>query len=221
MGRKVNPIGFRLKVNKDWDGRWYAEGKEYISQLHSDFAIRDMVIKGNPKAAISKVDIARYPNLVHIVIHTAKPGILIGRKGEQVKKIREDLQRLTNVNVKVDVEEITRPDADAYLVAENIAGQLTRRVAHNRALKRAVGQALRAGAKGIKVMVSGRLGGSDMSRREWSREGRVPLQTIRADIDYAHVEAPTTYGQIGVKVWIYKGDVKEQKPVVTDVYVSE
>ena len=223
MGRKVHPIGYRLKVNKDWLGRWYAEGEKYTKQLHEDFVIRDMVTGSNDKASISKVDIERFPNLVHVTIHTAKPGIVIGRKGAQVKVLRTDLEKLCGTKVKVDVNEITTPDLDAKLVADNVAGQLERRISHARAMKRAVSQAMRAGAKGIKIMAAGRLSGSEMARREWQREGRVPLQTLRADIDFAKSEALTTYGRIGVKVWIYKGEVlkEEEKPEATDVYVSE
>jgi small subunit ribosomal protein S3 len=222
MGRKVHPIGFRLKVIKDWEGRWYAEGGKYAKQLHEDFTIRRMIMGGNDKASISKIDIERFPNLVHVTIHTAKPGIVIGRKGAQVIVLRTDLESLCGTKVKVDVNEITQPDLDAKLVAENIAGQLQRRISHSRAMKRAIGQAMRNGAKGIKILCAGRLAGSEMARREWQREGRVPLQTLRADIDFARAEALTTYGRIGVKVWIYKGEVlKEEKPEVTDVYVSE
>jgi len=222
MGRKVHPIGFRLKINKDWLGRWYAEGEKYTRQLHEDFTIRRMILSGNDKASISKIDIERFPNLAHVTIHTAKPGIVIGRKGAQVKVLRTDLEKLCGTKVKVDVNEITVPDIDAKLVADNIAGQLERRISHGRAMKRAVSQALRAGAKGVKIMCSGRLSGSEMARREWQREGRVPLQTLRADIDFAKSEALTTFGRIGVKVWIYKGEVlKEEEPEATDVYVSE
>ena len=224
MGRKVHPIGYRLKINKDWLGRWYAEGEKYTKQLHEDFTIRRMIMKGNDKASIAKVDIERFPNLVHVTIHTAKPGIVIGRKGAQVKVLRTDLEQLCGTKVKVDVNEITQPDLDAKLVADNIAGQLERRISHSRAMKRAVSQALRAGAKGIKIMCAGRLAGSEMARREWQREGRVPLQTLRADIDFARSEALTTFGRIGVKVWIYKGEKMPEEievPEATDVYVSE
>ncbi len=223
MGRKVHPTGFRLKINKDWEGRWYAEGAKYAKQLHEDFTIRKMIANGNDKASISKVEIERFPNLVHVTIHTAKPGIVIGRKGAQVKVLRTDLEKLCGAKVKVDVNEITAPDLDAKLVADNIANQLERRISHSRAMKRAIGQALRGGAKGIKIMCAGRLSGGEMARREWQREGRVPLQTLRADIDFARAEALTTFGRIGVKVWIYKGEVlkEEETPEVTDVYVSE
>lgn len=223
MGRKVHPVGYRLKINKDWEGRWYAEGEKYTKQLHEDFTIRKMILGSNEKASVSKVDIERFPNLVHVTIHTAKPGIVIGRKGAQVKVLRQDLEKLCGTKVKVDVNEITTPDTDAKLVADNIAGQLERRISHARAMKRAVSQAMRGGAKGIKIMAAGRLNGSEMARREWQREGRVPLQTLRANIDFAKSEALTTYGRIGVKVWIYRGDVlkEEETPEPTDVYVSE
>jgi small subunit ribosomal protein S3 len=224
MGRKVHPIGFRLKINKDWESRWFAEGAKYSKQLHEDFTIRSMIynMKGNDKASISKIDIERFPNQVHVTIHTAKPGIVIGRKGAQVKVLRTDLEALCGTKVKVDVNEITTPDLDAHLVANNIAGQLERRISHSRAMKRAISQAMKGGAKGIKILCAGRLAGSEMARREWQREGRVPLQTLRADMDFAKSEALTTFGRIGVKVWIYKGEVlKEETPEVTDVYVSE
>ncbi|MFQ5407444.1 MAG: 30S ribosomal protein S3 [Anaerolineales bacterium] len=222
MGRKVHPIGYRLKIIKDWDARWFAEGKTYTEHLHEDFAIRKLVGRHDRRAGISKVEIERFPNLVHVTIHTAKPGIVIGRKGAQVKELRSDLESLCGTKVKVDVEEISAPDLDAKLVAENVASQLERRIGYSRAMKRAIGQAMRQGAKGIKIMVAGRLGGSEMSRRNWMRDGRVPLQTLRADIDYARAEAHTTYGRIGVKVWVYTGDVlHDDQPEATDVYVSE
>ncbi|MBI3363227.1 MAG: 30S ribosomal protein S3 [Chloroflexi bacterium] len=222
MGRKVHPIGFRLKINKDWEARWFAEGRKYTDNLHQDFVIRRIILGENDKASVSRVDIERFPNLVAVNIWTAKPGIVIGRKGAQVKVLRTKLEELVGSKVKVDVSEITAPDLDARLVAENIAGQLERRIGHSRAMKRAIGQAMRAGAKGIKIVCAGRLAGSEMARREWQREGRVPLQTLRADIDFARAEALTTFGRIGVKVWIYKGDVlPEAAPEPQDVYVSE
>lgn len=207
MGRKVHPIGFRLKVNRDWDARWYAEGAKYTEQLQQDFAIRRFIRKEGDRAGISQIEIERYPNQLLINIHTARPGIVIGRKGEAVKKLRQDLEALTSQKVKVEVTEIDKPDLDAYLVAENVAGQLERRIGHSRAMKRAVGQAMRQGGQGIRIEVSGRLGGSDMARRELISEGRVPRNTLRADIDYGTAEALTTFGRIGVKVWIYKGDI--------------
>ncbi|PJF41449.1 MAG: 30S ribosomal protein S3 [Chloroflexi bacterium] len=222
MGRKVHPIGFRLKINRDWDARWYAEGTRYTELLQEDFAIRRYIKKEGARAGISRIEIERFPNRLLITIHTARPGILIGRKGEVVKKLRTDLEALTEKKVKIEVNEIEKPDLDSTLVAENIAGQLERRIGHSRAIKRAIGQAMRQGGEGIKIEVSGRLGGSDMARREWQSEGRIPRNTLRADIDYGTAEALTTFGRIGVKVWIYKGDVlQENKPGDgQDVYVS-
>ncbi len=225
MGRKVHPIGFRLGIIKEWDSRWYAAKGKYAAQLQQDFVIRKLILKEAPKAAISKINIERSPASLTITIHTAKPGILIGRKGAQVKVLREKLQELTSSKVKVEVEEITAPDLEAKLVADNIADQLERRISHARAMKRAIGQAMRSGAQGVKIVCAGRLGGSEMKRRELAREGRVPLQTLRADIDFARSEALTTFGRIGVKVWIYKGEkaaeVEEVPEVTEDVYVSE
>jgi len=222
MGRKVHPVGFRLKVNRDWDARWFAEGERYADLLHEDLQIRKRVDQGARRAAISRVEIERYPNQVQVTIHTAKPGIVIGRRGESVKALRAELEKMTGKTVKVEVEEIENPDLDARLVAENVAGQLERRISHSRAMKRAIAQAMRQGAEGVKIMTSGRLSGSEMARRDWQRDGRVPLQTLRANIDYGTAEAFTTYGQIGVKVWIYKGDVlTEDEREQSDVYVSQ
>jgi len=225
MGRKVHPIGFRLGVHQPWEGRWYADGSEYPEQLHQDFEIRKMIFADADRAAISKVEIERFPGKVKVIVHTAKPGILIGRKGETVKKIRQDMEALTKKKIDLEIKEIKLPDCDAYLVAQNIASQIERRVAYRRAMKRALQQAMRQGAQGIKIEVAGRLSGAEMARSVWLREGRVPLQTIRADIDFARAEALTTYGQIGVKVWIYKGEVlpsEEEKAEVTEgVYISE
>lgn len=225
MGRKVHPIGYRLGVHQPWEGRWYADGSEYTEQLHQDFEIRKMIFADADRAAISKVEIERFPGKVKVIVHTAKPGILIGRKGETVKKIRQDLEALTKKKIDLEIKEIKLPDCDAYLVAQNIASQIERRVAYRRAMKRALQQAMRQGAQGIKIEVAGRLSGAEMARSVWLREGRVPLQTIRADIDFARAEALTTYGQIGVKVWIYKGEVlpaEEEKAEVTEgVYISE
>jgi small subunit ribosomal protein S3 len=249
MGRKVHPIGFRLGINQPWQGRWFAEGSQYREQLHQDFAIRTLLIgkssKGaaatnakalefrktlpdsikDGKAGISRIEVERTPGKVRITIHTAKPGILIGRKGEGIKKIRASLEALVGKKIELDVKEISSPDTDAMLVAFNIADQLQRRIAYRRAMKRAIQQAMKQGAKGIKIMVGGRLGGAEMSRDVWLREGRVPLQTLRANMDFAMTEAATTYGQLGVKVWIYKGEVVpevEEKIEATEgVYVSE
>ena len=224
MGRKVHPIGFRLKINKTWESRWFANPDKYADQLHEDREIRDLIYKTTPRAGISKVEIERFPNNVHVTVHTAKPGIVIGRKGANVKELRRLLQEMTGTAIKLDIAEIKEPDLDAKLVGENIANQLERRISHRRAMQRAVGQAMRQGAEGIKVMCAGRLSGTEMARREWVREGRVPAQTLRADIDFARVEALTTYGRIGVKVWIYKGDILpegDKEPEAMDVYVSE
>jgi len=225
MGRKVNPIGFRLKINKTWEGRWFAEGEEYVANLHQDFALRKLVRNEAPKAGVSRVDIERFPGKVKVVVHTAKPGILIGRKGENVKKIRQSLEVAVGKKIDLEIKEIKYPDIDAYLVAHNISDQLERRISYQRAMKRSIQQAIRQGAQGIRVEVSGRLSGAEMARTVNMREGRVPRQTLRADIDYSMAEALTTYGRIGVKVWIYKGEVLpevEEKVESTEgVYVSE
>jgi small subunit ribosomal protein S3 len=224
MGRKVHPIGFRLGINKTWESRWFANKHAYADNLHQDRAIRDLVLKVAPRSGISRVEIERDSSIVHVTVHTAKPGIVIGRKGANVKELRRQIQALTGIGVKLDIAEIKEPDLDARLVADNIAGQLERRISHRRAMQRAMQQAMRQGAKGIKVMCSGRLSGVEMARREWMREGRVPAQTLRADIDFAKAEALTTYGRIGVKVWIYKGEVvaeTAEQPQAMDVYVSE
>ena len=225
MGRKVHPIGFRLGINKPWLGRWYAEGKDYTDQLHQDLKIRELVKKETERAGVSTIEIERYPGKVKVSLHTAKPGILIGRKGESVKVLRQQLEALTGKKIDLEVKEIKSADTDAYLVATNIAGQLERRISYRRAMKRAIQQALRQGAGGIKVSVSGRLSGAEMARRVTLREGRVPLQTLRADIDFARAAATTTFGQIGIKVWIYKGivlNLPEEKVETTEgVYISE
>lgn len=223
MGRKVHPVGFRLGINKTWEGRWFAEGARYTAQLHEDFAVRELVENETERAGISRIEIERFPNNVVVTVWTARPGVVIGRRGAQVKELRQKLEQLTGTKVKVEVEEITQPDMDARLVAENVAGQLERRIGHSRAMKRAISQAMRQGAQGIKIVCAGRLAGSEMARRDWLREGRVPLQTLRADIDFARAEALTSYGRIGVKVWIYKGEVlpeRAEQPAATDVYVS-
>lgn len=225
MGRKVHPIGFRLGVNKPWEGRWYADGSEYTEQLHQDLKIRKLIFDSAEKAGVSRVEIERFPGKVKIIVHTAKPGILIGRKGETVKKMRTDLEALTGKKIDLDIKEIKAPDCDAFLVAQNIAGQINRRVAYRRAMKRALQQAMRQGAQGIKIEVAGRLSGAEMARSVWLREGRVPLQTLRANIDFARAEALTTYGKIGIKVWIYQGnvmpEVEERAETTEGVYVSE
>lgn len=227
MGRKVNPIGFRLKINRDWDARWYAEGDKYVELLHEDRKIRNYIRKEGEKAGVSKIEIERQSNQVVVNIHTARPGILIGSKGAAVKIMKTGLEKLTGKKCRVEVTEIEKPDLDATLVAINIAGQLERRIGHSRAIKRAISQAMRQGAQGIRVNVSGRLAGADMARREWAAEGRIPRQTLRANIDYGFAEALTTYGRIGIKVWIYKGDIlKMELPEIVnrsgdkDVFVA-
>ena len=225
MGRKVNPIGFRLGINRDWDARWYAEGENYVDQLQQDISLREMIFTRNDRAGVSSVEIERFPGKIRIIVHTAKPGVFIGRKGSNVKLVREDLEALVGMKVDLDIKEIGNPDLDAYLVAENIAGQLERRISFSRAMKRAIGQAMRQGAEGVRIQVAGRLGGAEMARTIHMREGRVPRQTLRADIDYAVAEAGTQYGRIGVKVWIYKGEIfpeSENAPESTEgVYISE
>lgn len=225
MGRKVHPTGFRLKINKTWEGRWYAEGVNYVDQLHQDFEIRRMVRNETPRAGVSRIEIERFPGKVKVTVHTAKPGILIGRKGESVKKLRTSLETLVGKKIDLDIEEIKSPDTDAYLVANNIAEQLERRISYQRAMKRAIQQAMKQGAQGIRIEVGGRLSGAEMARTVNMREGRVPRQTLRADIDFARAEALTTYGRLGVKVWIYKGivlpEMEEKVETTEGVYVSE
>lgn len=211
MGRKVHPIGFRIGIIKDWQTRWYAEGERYTELLDEDRKIRSMIFAQSPNAGISYVEIERFPKEVSITIHSARPGIIIGRKGVNVNELRRRLQELTDKRIKVDVREVERPDLDARLVARNLAEQLERRVSYRRAMKRSVGRSLQAGAKGAMITVAGRLSGAEMARRETVREGRVPRHTLRADIDYGQAEALTTFGRIGVKVWIYLGDILPEK----------
>lgn len=207
MGRKVHPLGFRLGYNKDWYARWYAEGKRYGDLLHEDLEIRRMIHETLGQAAISKIEIERYPKQIRVTIHSAKPGVVIGRKGQNVATLRDQLEDLTKKKVWVEVSEIEHPELEAALIADSIVEQLEKRVSHKRAMKQAVMRAMRAGAKGIKILCSGRLAGAEMARSEWVREGRVPLQTLRADIDYACREALTVLGRIGVKVWVYRGEL--------------
>jgi len=225
MGRKVHPIGFRLGINKTWEGRWYAEGENYVNQLHQDFELRELIRAEAPRAGVSRIEIERFPGKVKILVHTAKPGILIGRKGENVKKLRAHLEEVVGKKIDLEIKEIKDPDLDALLVAQNIADQLTRRISYQRAMKRAIQQTMRQGAEGIRVEVAGRLSGAEMARSINMREGQVPRQTLRADIDYALAEAGTTYGRIGVKVWIYKGEVLPEVEVnlqdTEGVYVSK
>jgi len=210
LGRKVHPIGFRLGIIRDWESNWFAEGDKYADLLKEDIDIRELVHEHYGRAGISRIQIERFPKRIAVTITTAKPGIVIGRRGASINALKTQIEALTGMGgnrLRLDVKEIENPDTDAHVVAESITEQLERRVSYRRAMRRAVSRAMRAGAKGIKVACKGRLSGAEMGRREWMREGRVPLHTLRADIDYAQVEAWTTYGRVGVKVWIYRGDV--------------
>ena len=210
MGQKVHPIGIRLGIVKDWSSKWYADSKHYADYLNMDIKVREHIKKALAHASVSKIQIERPANNARITIHTARPGIVIGKKGEDIENLRKDISKIMGVPVNVNIEEIRKPELDAYLVAENIAQQLERRIMFRRAMKRAVTNAMRLGAQGVKVRVSGRLNGADIARAEWYHEGRVPLHTLRADIDYGFYEAQTTYGVIGVKVWLFKGEVFEK-----------
>jgi len=207
MGHKVNPTGMRLGVIKEHNSVWYADKKDYAKNLLNDIQVREFLDKRLVKASVSKIVIERPAQNARITIHTARPGIVIGKKGEDVDRLRREVSDMMGVPVHINIEEVRKPDLDARLVAQNVAGQLERRVMFRRAMKRAVQNAMRQGAKGIKIQVGGRLGGAEIARSEWYREGRVPLHTLRADIDYATYEAMTTYGIIGVKVWIFKGEI--------------
>ncbi len=221
MGRKVHPTVYRLGINKTWDARWYAAGPQYAEFLREDLKIRNIVRDRLQKAGLSKVEIERFAKQIIVTLHTAKPGIVIGRRGASVNDLRKELEEMTGKKVRIEVKEIKRPELDAYLVAESVVEQLERRISHKRAMKQAISRSMRAGAQGIRIMCGGRLSGSEMARREWQREGRVPLQTLRADIDYAHAEALTTFGRIGVKVWIYKGEVMPEAEETEEVVVAE
>ena len=207
MGHKVNPTGIRLGVIKEHNSVWYADKKDYANNLLNDIQVREFLDKRLEKASVSKIVIERPAQNARITIHTARPGIVIGKKGEDVDRLRREVSDMMGVPVHINIEEVRKPDLDARLVAQNVAGQLERRVMFRRAMKRAVQNAMRQGAKGIKIQVGGRLGGAEIARSEWYREGRVPLHTLRADIDYSTYEAKTTYGIIGVKVWIFKGEI--------------
>jgi small subunit ribosomal protein S3 len=207
MGQKVNPIGFRLGVIRDWNARWYAGAKHYTENLMADLKLRDHLKTKLKGAAVSSIIIERPAQNISVTVHTARPGIVIGKKGEDIEKLRQELTRMTGRPVQLAVEEVRQPELDSQLVAENIAQQLEKRIMFRRAMKRAVQNAMRLRALGIKIMVAGRLNGAEIARTEWYREGRVPLHTLRADIDYGTAEAHTTYGTIGVKVWIFKGEV--------------
>ncbi len=212
MGQKVNPIGLRIGVTRTWDSRWFGKGKEFAEAVKEDHEIRKHIKARLKHAGISKIEIERAANRVRVIIHTARPGIVIGKKGAEIEKLKEELIKLTKgKEIVIDIQEVRRPELEAQLVAENIAVQLERRVSFRRAMKRAVALALRFGAQGIRVQCKGRLGGAEIARKEWYREGRVPLHTLRADIDYGFAEALTKYGVIGVKVWIFKGEVLPER----------
>ena len=210
MGQKIHPYGFRLGYNKTWHSRWYAD-QDYSKILHQDLKLRDSLKKRLEHAGVSEVDIERAADRLRVTIYTSRPGIIIGRKGAEVDKLRDDLRKMTGREVHINIQEIQRPELDAMLVAQSIAGQLQRRVSFRRAMKKAMESAFRFGAKGVKIMVGGRLGGSEIARTEWYQEGRLPLHTLKADIDYGLYEAKTSYGVIGVKVWVYKGDRLKEK----------
>ena len=215
MGQKTNPIGFRLGVIKSWESRWFSE-KDYAKLLQEDITIRKFLIKKLSSAGISKVVIERPAKLAKITIHTSRPGVIIGKKGSDIEKLKKDIGNITEGDVSINILEIKKPELDSQLVADNIAQQLERRVAFRRAMKRAVQSAMRLGALGIRVNCSGRLGGAEIARTEWYREGRVPLHTLRADVDYGEATAFTTYGATGVKVWIFKGEIVEHDPMAQD-----
>lgn len=213
MGQKVHPNGIRLGITKPYNATWYADSKDFANNLHSDHQVREFLKAELKNASVSRIVIERPAKSVRVTIHTARPGVVIGKKGEDVEKLRQKISKLTGVPAQINISEVRKPELDAQLIGENIAGQLERRVMFRRAMKRAVQNAMRLGAQGIKVEVSGRLGGAEIARTEWYREGRVPLHTLRADIDYATSEANTTYGIIGVKVWVFRGEVLGGMPV--------
>ncbi|MDE0801182.1 MAG: 30S ribosomal protein S3 [Rhodospirillaceae bacterium] len=216
MGQKVNPIGLRLGINRTWDSRWFAGKDKYADLLHEDLRIRKYLEERLSQAGVSKIVIERPAKKARVTIHTARPGVVIGKKGQDIENMRKALQKMTGKEVSLNIVEIRKPEIDAQLVAENICQQLERRVAFRRAMKRAVQSAMRLGAGGIRINCAGRLGGAEIARTEWYREGRVPLHTLRADIDYGEASAHTTYGVCGVKVWIYKGDIMEHDPMAHD-----
>jgi len=222
MGQKVHPTGIRLGIVKDWTSKWYADSKDFADTLNMDLKVRDHIKKKLKSASVSRVQIERPANNARITIHTARPGIVIGKKGEDVERLRKEVTSMMGIPVSINIEEIRKPELDAALVAENVAQQLERRIMFRRAMKRAVQNAMRLGAQGIKIRVAGRLNGADIARAEWYHEGRVPLHTLRADIDYGTIEASTTYGIIGVKVWVFKGEVidKGQAPVAAEKAAS-
>ena len=211
MGQKVNPNGLRLGINKDWDSKWYANSKDFSKYLNNDVKIREYFEKDGKANGISKVQIERNSKRTEVIVHTAKPGVIIGRGGEQIEKMKKDLSKLVNEDIQISIVDIKKPDVNAQIVADSIAMQIENRASFRMAQKRATRNAMKAGAKGIKTLVSGRLGGADMARSEGYKEGTIPLHTLRADVDYATSEADTTFGKIGVKVWIYKGEILQDK----------
>ncbi|WP_260927111.1 30S ribosomal protein S3 [Novosphingobium sp. 9] len=221
MGHKSNPIGLRLQINRTWDSRWFAEGRDYGKLLEEDLKIRKFIIETVPQAAVSKVVIERPAKLCRISIYAARPGVIIGKKGADIEKLRKQLSAMTGSEVKLNIVEIRKPEVDAKLIAQGIADQLIRRVAFRRAMKRAMQSAMRLGAEGIKIMCGGRLGGAEIARVEQYREGRVPLHTLRANIDYAAAEALTAYGIIGIKVWVFKGEILGHDPMAQDRLMME
>ena len=214
MGQKVNPIGIRLGITKDWTSKWYADKQNFANFLHSDLQVREFLQKKLAQASVSRIQIERPARNARITIHTARPGMVIGKKGEDIERLRKEVSEMMKVPVHINIEEIRKPELDATLVAQGIAQQLEKRIMFRRAMKRAVTNAMRLGAKGVKVNVGGRLNGAEIARSEWYREGRVPLHTLRADIDYGFAEANTTYGIIGIKVWIFKGEIFDTGEVV-------
>jgi small subunit ribosomal protein S3 len=213
MGHKVHPIGIRLGISKDWNSKWYANKRDFAGYLAGDLRVREMLRKRLAAAGVSRIQIERPAKTARVTIHTARPGVVIGKKGEDIEKLRRDVSAIMGVPVHINVAEVRKPELDAQLVAESIAQQLERRIMFRRAMKRAVGNAMRLGALGIKVNVAGRLNGAEIARSEWYREGRVPLHTLRADVDYGFAEAHTTYGVIGIKTWIYKGEIFDYSQV--------
>ncbi len=220
MGQKVNPIGLRVGINRTWDSRWFADG-DYAKLLHEDLQLRKFLRTRLEQAGISKIIIERPAKRARVTLHSARPGVVIGKKGADIEKLRLDLQKLAGAEVALNIVEVRKPEIDALLVAENIAQQLERRVAFRRAMKRAVQNAMRLGAEGIRINCAGRLGGAEIARMEWYREGRVPLHTLRADVDYGEATAKTTYGTCGVKVWIFKGEILAHDPMAQDKRMAE
>jgi len=221
MGHKVNPTGLRLGINRTWDSRWFANKYQYGELLHEDLRLRRYLKQRLSQAGVSRVIIERPTKKARITIHTARPGVIIGKKGQDIERLRKDLQKMTGSEVTLNIQEIRKPELEATLVAENIAGQLERRVAFRRAMKRAVQSAQRLGAQGIRITCAGRLGGAEIARTEWYHEGRVPLHTLRADIDYGDATAKTAYGSCGVKVWVFKGEILEHDPMAQDKRLQE